>query len=235
MPNYVINKVEIIGHDDHIKSVLDTIQSTDEDGELIALDYDKIIPMPKELRNVTSPVNIISEKKYKEQERRFKKIDENPENKFKNPFFRRDITKKMQADYLERFGHDNWYDWAIENWGTKWGSFDTELVSHDPVSDKPNFSHVTIIYQTAWSSGATVIGKLSYLFPSVTIKLTYADEDAGSNCGIITFKGGYQIDSETFFPDYGGDFAMEIYFSLWGGEENWKKIDGEWQYVWEDC
>lgn len=31
------------------------------------------------------------------------------------------------------------------------------------------------------------------MFPEATIVLTYADEDIGSNCGTVTFKGGEAV------------------------------------------
>ncbi len=28
----------------------------------------------------------------------------------------------------EKYGENNWYDWSINNWGTKWNAVDTQLV-----------------------------------------------------------------------------------------------------------
>ena len=36
------------------------------------------------------------------------------------------ITKERRKYLLDRYGYDNWYDWAYKNWGTKWGCYDNE-------------------------------------------------------------------------------------------------------------
>ena len=38
-------------------------------------------------------------------------------------------TKKAETlkELRNTYGHDNWYDWRIANWGTKWNSYDCEL------------------------------------------------------------------------------------------------------------
>ena len=35
----------------------------------------------------------------------------------------KDATKEEKAkakENLKKYGYDNWYDWRVENWGTKW-------------------------------------------------------------------------------------------------------------------
>lgn len=45
-------------------------------------------------------------------------------------------------------------------------------------------------FSTAWSAPYPVFAELSRRFPKVTIKIRYADEDIGYNCGELEFKGG---------------------------------------------
>lgn len=42
--------------------------------------------------------------------------------------------------------NQDWYDWAIENWGTKWGTYDVEAFALEGDS-----SPVLIKFQSAWS------------------------------------------------------------------------------------
>ena len=73
-------------------------------------------PMPAELEQTTSPVRVVTESEYAKQ------MKENETAKHKSY----PITKDRQKFLLEKYGKDNWYDWAYENWGTKWGCYDNE-------------------------------------------------------------------------------------------------------------
>tara|TARA_R110000787_G_scaffold17376_2_gene54463 strand:- start:4910 stop:5533 length:624 start_codon:yes stop_codon:yes gene_type:complete len=73
-------------------------------------------PMPAELEQTTSPVRVVSEKEYAKQ----MKLNETAKHKTYP------ITKDRQEYLLEKYGKDNWYDWAYVNWGTKWGCYDNE-------------------------------------------------------------------------------------------------------------
>jgi len=97
----------------------------------------------------------------------------------------------------------NWYKWNCDNWGTKWTG-ETVCKPHD--SDDGSSTMFTM--QTAWSFPAPVVAKLGQLYPDLTFKWTYADEDIGHNCGEVTVHG------DNFeFTDREGDckFACEAF------------------------
>ena len=73
-------------------------------------------------------------------------------------------------------------DFARAAWGTKWNAC-------EPTVDSPESAS----FETAWSFPEPIFLKLSSMFPEATIELTYADEDIGSNCGTVLFKGGEAI------------------------------------------
>lgn len=54
-------------------------------------------PRPKDLEDTTSPA----------------RIGEN-------------ITQEESDRLIELYGHNNWYDWSYQNWGTKWGCYENE-------------------------------------------------------------------------------------------------------------
>lgn len=74
----------------------------------------------------------------------------------------------------------NWYDWHVENWGTKWNAYDGYTII------KP--SQVVFVFSTAWSCPSRVINKLLTVLPDYDIEARYADEDIGHNCGILTYN-----------------------------------------------
>ncbi len=32
------------------------------------------------------------------------------------------VSDEERAELVKNYGHDNWYDWALANWGAKWGA-----------------------------------------------------------------------------------------------------------------
>lgn len=65
------------------------------------LDFNKIIPMPKELDVTLKSIDPLT----KEGQALQKKYDDN----------------------LASFGFQSWYDWSLKNWGTKWNSYSVEF------------------------------------------------------------------------------------------------------------
>ena len=63
---------------------------------------------------------------------------------------------------------EDWYNWNIQNWGTKW----------DATSASFEFSGKELSYNfnTAWSAPMNVILSLSKMYPSSTITHTYEEE-----------------------------------------------------------
>jgi len=80
MPNWSYN---ILNASDEVLK-----QIVNEEGEI---DFNTVVPMPKELLGTVSPSR-----------------DDTQEKK--------DASKNL----IDKYGSDNWYDWSCENWGTKW-------------------------------------------------------------------------------------------------------------------
>lgn len=92
--------------------------------------------------------------------------------------------------------NDDWYQWSVENWGTKWNAYDIEKWEN------------IIEFQTAWSHPYPVIVAMSKRFPDVTFNIEYADEDIhGDNFGAYQITNGNDVKVETE-----PDFATK----LWG-------------------
>jgi hypothetical protein len=87
----------------------------------------------------------------------------------------------------QSYGENNWYDWAVKNWGTKWNSYDYDS---EPIHDGAN----QIEFMTAWSEPMPVIERLSQLFPDAQFRHAWADEDIGANAGEILYQNGEHID-----------------------------------------
>ena len=72
---------------------------------------------------------------------------------------------------VQRYGWKDWYDWSIENWGTKWNACDVHVDDENQV----------IEFETAWSMPDGVLKEVCKYTP---LRVEYADENMGSNCGM---------------------------------------------------
>lgn len=75
-----------------------------------------------------------------------------------------------KEDEKEDFRMPKWWDWRIQNWGTKSNSYDDHV---DTVDDET----VEYEFSTAWSPPKPVIEKLREQYPDVSITAFY-DEPA---------------------------------------------------------
>jgi hypothetical protein len=79
------------------------------------------------------------------------------------------------------FKGNNWYDWNVRNWGTKWDVGvgdedkypDTELLEHES-----NGEDQWLVYKfnTAWSAPLPAMEKLSALVPNCVVTLSFEEE-----------------------------------------------------------
>ena len=89
----------------------------------------------------------------------------------------RDPDSSEAKRLRKQHGHDNWYDWCVENWGTKWNSYDSEFIDED--EDRLEYS-----FNTAWAPPEPIIHKLRELYPDVSITAFY-DEPGMELAGYI--------------------------------------------------
>lgn len=179
MPNYVTNILRINGTPQQVSEVRDATRGRflkkdgSDDGEQV-FDFDKLIPMPPEL-SIRSGIesNIAVLKEESKALPSYMQDRGDPE-----------LIEKCREN-IRLHGHPTWYEWHIENWGTKWGAYQQKEV-------EPNI----LSFQTAWSCPVKILEALAAKFPEVEFVVEYADEDIGSNCGTLTFRGGELVNEE---------------------------------------
>ena len=106
---------------------------------------------------------------------------------------------------MKQYGENNWNDWSLGNWGTKWNAYGYE----DNVSYSSDYP---ITFFTAWSAPHPVIEQLAKMYPDITINHKWADEDIGMNCGEYEYADGERI--REFFPEISKeriDFALDMW------------------------
>lgn len=114
----------------------------------------------------------------------------------------------INPDTRAQYGKNNWLDWSVANWGTKWNAFQFE-------NDPEKCADDRILFVTANRAPHPVLQKLSEMFPDITMHHQWADENVGYNCGERTYKGGQILDA--YYPDYGKravEYACQVMGTL---------------------
>lgn len=173
MPNHITTQLRISGTKEQIdKLVKDTGLKRQGDVDQNQFDFNGIIKMPESL-NITSGSNtslgliawggkdtgvFSSFESYRSMpwwDERYPGID-TPE-KLKEYLKEHDKEAydlgKQAKENLEKYGHSTWYDWCVENWGTKWNSYD---VFYTAGGD----DYIVIQFDTAWSWPTPIFEKL---------------------------------------------------------------------------
>ena len=116
---------------------------------------------------------------------------------------------RLGRQYLTNFREhraSTWYDWSVNNWGTKWNNDpDTPVV--DPETG-------AIHFDTAWSMPEPIFMELSRQYPELTFDVSWADEDIGYNVGNREYRNGEVVNE--YIPEFGTDEAEEMAFDIKG-------------------
>jgi len=181
MPNWCENTLEIKGEEEDMKEFYDFFGGQDKLQENFC--FNKITTLPQELDGSRSPSNIVSQEDYDRYTQLEKKHDiKNIENLRKlvedgtlteeerELVWKEGITQEMSDKLVSEYGYDNWYDWQVHHWGTKWD------IRGDCGNDVIDDDHCTFIFQTAWSPPEPIVKKLQEMFPDLSIYGGYVGE-----------------------------------------------------------
>lgn len=216
MPNHVINNIRISGDPALIRELLESVQADEQ--SLGSIDFNKIIPMPESLKiecgsNTDKGLKAFTDftQVYTLAGTREDADIENIPKEAEKAFLRirSDITPeqwslgKLAYENQCKYGVPTWYEWSINNWGTKWNAYECAPNEFSDNSTELNF-------WTAWAPPHPVLQMLSEQYPELEIFHEWADEDIGMNCGRREYKSGDLI--YEYYPE--GDeataFACEL-------------------------
>ena len=89
----------------------------------------------------------------------------------------------------KKYGHEDWYGWSIDNWGTKWDACSSNVDDQDDCE-------IYITFETAWSPPLEWMQKASAKYPLLTFEMDVNEESeafvgkpiarAGNLCENIT-------------------------------------------------
>jgi len=192
MPNHCDNDLRITGPSKELKRFKEFAK---DDKELLSAD--KFIPYPE---------------KYKKQDEiahRNNKLQEDLADKLeKQGKSRTDAWQEANKKYprMKDGYNQGGYSWCCDNWGTKWGFYNVELVEENYQQGKDDkYSELFYNFNTAWSPAIPVIKKMGKMFPLLEFDLRYFEQGAGYNGMLLIVKGKVEKDlSGEYFGDRGG-------------------------------
>ena len=118
---------------------------------------------------------------------------------------------RMALDNIINYGAIDWYEWSIQNWGTKWNAHETEIEDN------------VIWFDTAWSPVPELMQKLSSMFPENYFEYDFSEEQICELCGEFEFENG-DCTKELIF-DEGSKEAYEKGFEFWPDSKRYYKFD----------
>ena len=192
MPNWCQNTLFVEGDLNALQDFKKRVLKVN-DNDIVEFTMNELMPTPPELLEQTSPAVWRGDKE-----------DEKGRLEFEN-----------YLDSLEvKYGAKDWYEWRVNNWGTKWD------VSSGNV-DEMDGESLNIHYDTAWGPNDGFIKFASKVYPSLKFRLSYEEPGMGF-CGVLICKDG-EIDFEgqddlQWVDEY--DNIVE-----WDSElERWKRV-----------
>ncbi len=124
------------------------------------------------------------------------------ENSIKEKYTNLYDLGKQYVDNIKNYKFSNWYDWRIENWGTKW-NVDDEV----SVIDNGN-NEYEILFDTAWNLPDKIMLEFSKFCKNGELHWEYKNEDEDEyhnlkkeNNKIVDYVVGYE-------KDYTDDYDM---------------------------
>lgn len=203
MPNNMAHRMRVFGDAQRLRSFVKKYIKTyrGKEDKYEYLDFDAIIPMPKELREdkVDSRGEIGYDAWYGKDWSRIlewpwviaeKIVTRKGLQKFldkQDPEYKKQANKVR--DNIRKYGAPDSLEWAVKNWGTKWNSYDLNFILNVGPRDWGT-TQIEFVFFTAWSPPIPVIEMLAYKEPEIRIEIV--GYEGGMNFGCKgSFEGGH--------------------------------------------
>ena len=202
MPNHTANNLTVHGPAADVLRFV--AQAKSEDREL---DFNRLVPMPEDLRGTSSPARIQTQEEIDKTWADWReKTNKGELGSFeKERPFGLGITQAKYDELMAKYGCADWYEWAIRNWGTKWNAYD--VTEWGIVSQDKGELSASIYYETAWSPVTQLLLTVSRDYPTLEFYHEFADE-GGSFLGSEVILNGQIISEEEL--DWNSDDGITL-------------------------
>ena len=211
MANFVRNKVTFYGKKERLEELLKFLSSKDN----VKLDLNVIVPEPKE---ITDSNGLAQEEDVALGEYlatgKMTMMTDDIMRKLGGKYLDKPILGVARSVMLEackkviseeqkkcfitwyknkvKYGYTDWYSWRQGNWGTK-GISDGDFLDDVFIGETCGGINFSYTFDTAWTSPIPAMKVLSKKFPDIRLKVDYADENMGYDCGTYEIRNGIMV------------------------------------------
>lgn len=114
----------------------------------------------------------------------------------------KEITDKDNKVVGRAFSDDG-YSWCMENWGTKWADYDTEVVDEPFSIEGTDEWRVNFTFDSAWCPPEAAIQTIGGMFPNLYFKNYYEEFGMG-------YMGCLHVLGENVYDYYFGDVEVNF-------------------------
>ena len=206
MPNHVTNQITFGSDAASLAAFQHMLHELRGEGQpLGSIDFNKLIPMPPELRiecgsqtdkglkmvrayhNALDRLEwqkpALSAEEYAVELRQCEALYQAKRMAYPEAW---ELGEKAYQN-IQKYGVPTWYEWSIQHWGTKWNAYQCR-----PLNEKGD----TMEFLTANGSVPRLVAAMSRKYPDQEITYRWADEDLGHNVGEIVLKNGEEIEMD---------------------------------------
>ena len=124
-----------------------------------------------------------------------------------------DQSKFEGMDYKQTLNEpDYWYNFHVENWGTKWDLGDsTGFDVEDNLSDGTSLA--SYAFDTAWAPPTTWLENVAAKYPTLSMKMEYHEPGMGF-AGVLGFHKGREVENEYWEQGFHTD--VDQYDEMYG-------------------
>ena len=224
MPNWSYNNLKVSGSPEVMKEFYSRVIKPNVNNEM-SFKFSNIFPMPKKIKNTVSPSSSAKNKKWMNED----EVAAERESKISDVLGTKPSIELIPCEnntpekckaLIEEYGADNWYDWNILNYGTKWSA---ESLAHDFEMLDDLF---TTSFDTAWSPPSTFLEKLQKEFPQLDIRCSYTLEGS-DDCGLFETDRYEEDGKEIVDLDH---MSAESRIVSDDGRDIYRDEDGDYKY-----
>lgn len=179
MPNWCENKLEVRGSKADLDKFMAAAAGPDKGGDNVAFSFHRFRPMPEEYTGIIHGSTTIDGKSVSEwREVEGKSVA---------------LTSMERQVLMSKYGATNWYDWANQNWGTKWDAIDVggPVVEEESLGVLGSEVRAVYSFSTAWRPPVALLHYISTQYPTLRFNDSWTEE--GGAAGDFTYINGEEV------------------------------------------